>query len=94
MLLRLFYIYSLFGYFGIKWIRNKQHKKYLWQTPKHPKPVWSWIKYKIGKLGWLLKEKLSNTQWTLSYKLELDGTNDLSDDDKNLNNKVNIIDIE
>ena len=75
MLLRLFYVFSLFRLFKLNIVRKKQRKMYIWITPKYYKHspscrVW----YVLYKLYWLFKEKIANRQWKISYKYNLDGS--------------------
>jgi hypothetical protein len=73
LLLRIFYIFSLFKYFNVKHFRDLQIKKYCWQTPKLEKG----FEYRIKHVFWILKEKMTYSRWSISYRLTINGENEL-----------------
>ena len=76
VLLRIFYVFSFFDYFNIKYIRDVQTRKYAWQTPKCKDK--NGILYYIKHIYWILKDKLTNSKWSISYRLRTNGEHDLA----------------
>ena len=92
--LRLFYFYKLLKILKLERVFN--YNKYLWQIPKDRRGVRK-IGNILGKIVWMLKEKLANTQWTVDYNLYLEGIADISIDShepKNSNKNLEIIELE
>ena len=83
LLLRTFYLISIMKYCRLKCIRNWQHKKYLWLTPKHPpKEFFKRRFYNFPKQVWILRDKLTSMQSNFNFRQRLDGIYDLPDDRK------------
>jgi hypothetical protein len=94
--LRFFYLYPLLKFLKLERAFNYNYNKYLWKIPKHRRGVRK-IGHKIGKIVWMLKEKLANTQWTIDYNLCLEEIADISIDShgpKNSNKNLEIIELE